>query len=236
MTTNFQKLGIKGGCLYEILATTFSKKNEEIIPNASCMGIRIKDNNTIHIIPYPDTNTYKNLKENGLICINFVENVYIYALAALKGPYLSEKYIVFPMKYYNYYNLNYNYELTRRTIKIPFIKSAWAILIGEVINEMHFTKQDDFGEIKLTNFILNNILINKFKESHKLFNRAENLVLETIIMVTRLKTAFETKKENLVMKYQRKIEETIKSIKRFGKNPDNLKSVYLIEDYLQNLK
>lgn len=236
MTTKFQELGIKRGCLYEILATTFSRHDKEIIPNASCMGIRIKDKNTINVVPYPTTKTYKNLKENGLICINFVEDVYIYVLAALKGPYLSEKFKVFPNKYYNYYNLNYSYELNTRSIKIPFIRSAWAILIGEVTNEIYFTKQDDFGEIKLTEFILNNLAIKKFKESCKLFNRAENLILETIILVTRLKTAFETKKENLMMKYHRKIEETIECIKRFGKNPDALKSVDLIEEFLQNLK
>lgn len=236
MTTNFQGFGIKEGYLYEILATTFSKNKEKIIPNTSCMGIRIKDKETISIIPYPNTTTYKNLKKNGIICINFVEDVYLYALAALKGNYLSEKFRIFPNKYYDYYKLKREIKSNTKNIKIPFIKQSWAIIICVLNNELHFIKKDDFGEVKLSEFILKRLASHKLKESHKFFNRAENLTLETIILATRLKTAFETKKENLVMKYRRKVEETIESIRRFGKNLDALKSVELIEEYIQNLQ
>lgn len=234
MTTNFLEYGIKEGYLYETLATTFSKNKEEIIPNTSCMGIRIKDKETISIIPYPNTTTYKNLKETGLICINFVENVYLYALAALKGYFLSEEFRIFPNKYYDYYNLKR--ENKPYTRKFPFIKQAWLIIVCELINELHFIKKDEFGEVKLSEFMLRRLVSYKLKESYKFFNRAENLTLETIILTTRLKTAFETKKEFLITKYQKRIEETIKTIKRFGKNQDALKSVELIENYIQNLR
>ena len=119
MDVNFLELGLKKGYLYEILATTFLVKRNEIIPNTSCMGIRRRKINEISIEPYPNTNTYKNLKENSLICINFVENIFLYALAALKGLYLSEKYRIFPIEYYNYYDIKeYNKSISKFHILI----------------------------------------------------------------------------------------------------------------------
>jgi len=236
MLNNFEEFGLKEGCLYEILATTFSIKNEEIIPNASCMGIRLQDNKTVVINPYQNTLTYKNLKENCLICINFLENIYLYTLAALKGPYLSEKLRVFPIEYYNYYNLNRDTKIKKSTIKMPYIKNAWAVLICESINESSIIKIDDFGEVNLPIFTLKVLSILKFKISYNFFNRAENLTLETIILTTRLKVAYEKKKVDLIKSYQKKIEDTIQIIRRFGRNPEALKSIELIEQYIQNLK
>ena len=233
MDVNFQELGLKKGYLYEILATTFSVKRNEIIPNTSCMGIRIRDNNEISIEPYHNTNTYKNLKQNSLICINFVDNIFLYALAALKGLYLSEKYKVFPIEYYNYYDIK---EYDKSIRKIPYINQAWATLFCEIKKEAKLTRKDIFGKINLSEFILNILSLVKIKESYKLFNRAENLGLETLILTTRLKIAFEKHNRDLITDFQGKIEENIKNIRRFGKNQDALKATELIEEYLLKLK
>ncbi len=233
MEVNFQELGFKKGYLYEILATTFSIKRNELIPNTSCMGIRIRDNNEISIEPYPNTNTYKNLKQNSLICINFVESIFLYALAALKGLHLSEKYRIFPIEYYNYYDIR---EYNKSISKIPYINQAWAILFCEIKKESQLTRKDIFGEINLSEFILNILSLVKIKESYKLFNRAENLTLETLILTTRLKIAFETYNSDLITYFQGKIEENVKNIRRFGKNQDALKAIELIEEYIRELK
>ena len=72
--------------MYEILATTYSitEDGKEIKPNASCMGIRVLEDNQIQISPFSSTSTYRNLKKSSTIAINFVDDVYLYALAALK--------------------------------------------------------------------------------------------------------------------------------------------------------
>ena len=41
MEVKYQNLGLKEGYLYEILATTISFKDNDLIPNTSCMGIKI---------------------------------------------------------------------------------------------------------------------------------------------------------------------------------------------------
>ncbi|MHA2430309.1 MAG: DUF447 domain-containing protein [Promethearchaeota archaeon] len=233
MDVNFQELGLKKGYLYEILATTFSIKRNELIPNTSCMGIRIRANNEISIEPYPNTNTYKNLKQNYLICINFVEGIFLYALAALKGLHLSEKYRIFPTKYYSYYDIR---EFNKSISKIPYINQAWATLFCEIKKESQLTRKDIFGKINLSKFILNILSLVKIKESYKLFNRAENLTLETLILTTRLKIAFEKHNRNLITDFQSKIEDNIRNIRRFGKNQDALKAIELIEEYLRKLK
>ena len=233
MDVNFQELGLKKGYLYEILATTFSIKRNELIPNTSCMGIRIREINEISIEPYPNTNTYKNLKQNSLICINFVENIFLYALAALKGLYLSEKYRIFPIEYYNYYDIK---EYNKSISKIPYINQAWATLFCEIKKESQITRKDIFGKIDLSEFILNILSLVKIKESYKFFNRAENLTLETLILTTRLKIAFEKHNRDLITDFQSKIKENIKNIRRFGKNQDALKAIELIEEYIRKLK
>ncbi|MFX1313246.1 MAG: DUF447 domain-containing protein [Promethearchaeota archaeon] len=233
MNVNFKGLGLKKGYLYEILATTFSVKKNEIIPNTACMGIRIREINEISIEPYPNTNTYKNLKENSLICINFVDNIFLYALAALKGQYLSEKYKVFPIEYYNYYDIK---EYNKSIRKIPYINQAWATLFCEISKESQMTRKDIFGKNDLSEFILNILSLVKIKESYKLFNRAENLTLETLILATRLKVAFEKHKKDLITDFQEKIKENIKNVRRFGKNEDAIKAIELIEEYIHELK
>ena len=76
----------------------------------------------------------------------------------------------------------------------------------------------------------------KLKDSSKLFNRAENLTLEALILTTRLKVAKENKNYDLMMDIQNKIDFTIKSIERFSENQEVSKSIVLIKEYIRNLK
>ncbi|MEJ2294751.1 MAG: DUF447 family protein [Candidatus Lokiarchaeota archaeon] len=184
MEVKYQNLGLKNNYLYEILATTLSFRDKVTIPNTSCMGIRIR-NNQIILKPYQNTKTYENLKTNSLICINFVENVYLYALAALKDPNLLKKYEIFPEQYYNYYIINNDIRL--KTNQIPYVKDAWAIIICKTKKVVNIDKEDVLGTVKLIKFKLEMLSILKLKDSYKLFNRAENLTLEALILTTRFK-------------------------------------------------
>jgi hypothetical protein len=233
MEVKYQNLGLKNDYLYEILATTLSIRDKVTIPNTSCMGIRIR-NNQIILKPYQNTKTYENLKTNSLICINFVENVYLYALAALKDPNLLKKYEIFPEQYYNYYIINNDIRL--KTNQIPYVKDAWAIIICKTKKVVNIDKEDVLGTVKLIKFKLEMLSILKLKDSYKLFNRAENLTLEALILTTRFKIAVEKKNYDLMRDIQKRIDFIIEDIERFSENQDVAKSINLIKDYIRNLK
>jgi len=228
---NYQDFGLKEGNLYEIIATTYSitKKGKEIKPNASCMGIRMIEGEQIQISPFYNTITYKNLKEYSTIAINFVDDVYLYALAALKEPDSPINLTDFPSKYYDFKHLE------SRAMDVPYIKKAWGILIGEVSHEFQKTKYDDLGEVIVPVFKLDVIFTEKLQETHKLFNRAENLALETIILATRLKVAGKNQNQPLFSEIYKKINDYKENIKRFGKNEQALQTIDLVSRYINNL-
>jgi len=228
---NYQDFGLKEGNLYEIIATTYSisKNGKEIKPNASCMGIRMIEGEQIQISPFYNTITYKNLKEYSTIAINFVDDVYLYALAALKEPDSPINLTDFPSKYFDFTYLE------SRAMDVPYIKKAWGILIGEVSHEFQKTKNDDLGEVIVPVFKLNVIFTEKLRETHKLFNRAENLALEVIILATRLKIARENQNQVLFSKIYGKINDYMENLERFCKNKNALKTISLVNKYISSL-
>lgn len=228
---NNQDFGLKEGNLYEIIATTYSitKNGKEIKPNASCMGIRMIEGEQIQISPFYNTITYKNLKEYSTIVINFIDDVYLYALAALKEPDSPINLTDFPLKYYDFKHLE------SRAMDVPYIKKAWGILICEVSHEFQKTKNDDLGEVIVPVFKLDVIFTEKLQETHKLFNRAENLALETIILATRLKVAGKNQNQPLFSEIYKKINDYKENIKRFGKNEQALQTIDLVSRYINNL-
>lgn len=228
---NYQDFGLKIDNLYEIIATTYSitEDGKEIKPNVSCMGIRMIEGEQIQISPFYSTTTYRNLKEYSTIAINFVDDVYLYALAALKEPDSPIGLTVFPSKYFSFKYLD------SLTMDVPYIKKAWGILIGKVSQEFQKTKKDDLGEVIIPVFKLNVIFSEKFQESYKLFNRADNLALETIILATRLKVAKENQNQPLFSKTHEKIIDHMENIERFGKNEKALKTIELVSNYISKL-
>ena len=223
---NYQDFGLKEGNLYEIIATTYSisENGMEIKPNASCMGIRMIEGEQIQISPYYSTITYKNLKQYSTIAINFVDDIYLYALAALKEPNSQINLTEFPSKYFDFKYLE------SRSMDVPYIKKAWGILIGEVSHEFQKTKTDDLGEIIVPIFKLDVVFTEKFLNTHKLFNRTENLVLEVVILATRLKIARDNQNHTQLIKLNEKIEEYIDDIERFGYNKRALKTIELVKN------
>ena len=228
---NYHNFGLTKNCLYETIATTYSIKeeNREIKPNASCMGIRIIEGEQIQITPFYSTTTYKNLKEYGIITINFVDDVYLFALAALKEPDSNIGLTEFPSKYYDFKYLE------SRAMDVPYIKKAWAILVGEVSQEFQKAKKDDLGETIIPAFKLNIFFTEKFQESFSLFNRAENLALETIILATKLKVAKVNKNRSLFHIIHEKIINHMNNIERFGENKNALKAMDLVSNYIDKL-
>ncbi|MBY8990816.1 MAG: DUF447 family protein [Candidatus Lokiarchaeota archaeon] len=229
---NYQDFGLKRDNLYEVIVTTYSniEESKEIRPHASCMGIRLIEEGQIQISPFYSTITYKNLKNFSVIMINFVDNVYLYALAALKEQNSPIGLTNFPSKYYSFKHLE------SLAMDVPFITKSWGIMVGKVSHEFQKTKKDDLGEVMIPVFKLDIIFSERFRESNKLFNRAENLALEAVILATRLKIAKQNKDKTQFMKIHSKILDYIENIERFGKNKNALKVIELINDYVSKLK
>ncbi len=248
MSSNFQvdltSIGLKINYLYEVLATTYSIKNNKLVPNTAAMGIKLLESNTIKIIPFPNTTTYKNLDSTKLITLNFVDDIFLYAIASLKGNYISSSTETLTEQYYNLYPFDVKKEhkaifkgITQdNIIHLPYLNQAWAIISCVATNKNHTVKTDNLGQVKLVEISLSVISYEKFKESFKLYNRAENLTLETIILATKLYVAKEKKDKTLFNKIKHKIEENINDVLRFGKNLSALKSIEYIKDYVSSLR
>lgn len=107
MSSNFQvdltSMGLKMNYLYEVLATTYSIKNNKLVPNTAAMGIRLLENSTIKIWPFPNTTTYKNLNSTKLITLNFVDDIFLYAITSLKSNDISNSIETATEQYYNYF-------------------------------------------------------------------------------------------------------------------------------------
>jgi hypothetical protein len=205
------------------------------------MGIRLIKGNHIKIKPYPKTQTFKNLKKFGVVTLNLVENVYLYALASLKKPESSTLSKNFPAEYYKYQDMSENVLIKQlidqfsssQEYSIPYVKQAWGIIICKVVNEKKKVKQSKLGETDLIEFELEILHEEKFSNSVKLFNRAENLALEMIILATRIKVAYNENKLNLISELHDQILAYKEKLNRFSKNPSANKTLELIEKYIQ---
>lgn len=224
---NLQDYGLNKDCLYEVLACTISKKNEIEYPNTASMGIRVIDDKLLKIKPYYNTMTHRNIKEYGIVSLNFIEDVVLFAQASLKE--IKRDFKGFPIEDYLYYCYR------RKDYKIPYLKQAWMVIFCNVVNETHVVKQDEMGSINATEFELEVIYSIKKKESFKLYNRAENLALESIILATRLKIARENKDEILYSKIETRINEYLNMITQFGRNSSALKTINLVKEYIRLL-
>ena len=67
------------------------------------------------------------------------------------------------------------------------MKNSWGVVFCILYNEREVNSKDTLGRIIASEFQFKVLETKKLKESFKIFNRAENLVLEVIILATRIK-------------------------------------------------
>jgi hypothetical protein len=221
-----EDFGLEKNNLYEILASTISKRDEVEYPNTAAMGVRIIDDNKIRIKPYFSSMTYKNLEHNKLITINLIDDVYLFALSSLKNITLDncitdEDYIFKEL------------ELRDKIIRFPYLKQAWGVLFCIADKEHHIIKSDSFGKTKIAEFDLNVIFSKIYRNSHKNFNRAENLALEIVVLASRLNVAKEKKDQITVLEIKKKINEYSEMIERFGKNKSAINTINHVRNYMR---
>ena len=170
-----------------------------------------------------------NLRENNYIVINFVNDIYLYALAALKDPNSQIGLTSFPNKYYSFHYLE------SHAMDIPYIKKSWGILIGKVSKTYQKSKQDSLGEVMIPVFILDVIFAQIFRNTFNHINRADNLVIESIILSTRLKIVTNLNNNELFHQIRKQINSNLNNIERFGKNKRALKAVEIVRNYVNKL-
>ncbi|MFW9949728.1 MAG: DUF447 domain-containing protein [Candidatus Thorarchaeota archaeon] len=233
MIFEYKTMGLEKNLLYEVLATTISIETySRSTPNTACMGIKIRDDDLISMKPYPTTKTFQNIKKLPLIILNFVDDILLYAIMALKESSAIKNNENSCESYYDFLKENFlsNY---KDTISIPFVKDSWAIIICEVQKENTEKKVDELGGVNLTEFLMKPIYFKKFRESFKLYNRAENLILENIILATRLKVASKMEDKKVLKRLNSKIVENIDIISKFNKNERILKTLDYLNQFVK---
>ena len=227
MSSIKELFGINFNRLYETIAVTLTKLEKEkiILPNSACMGVKFLDNNTFQMTPYLETDTYKNLIKFPYVSINFVDNIYFYAQAALLGENLGQTKREFPDSYYDFKD------------EIPYLKESWGVIFGKLNEHKIITKATHLGENNVLQANFKIIDFIKIQESFYLKNRAENLALESIILATRLKIAVKKENKEMYEKIYDKILYYNEQIKNFAKNDKAIETMDFIVSYIEkNIK
>lgn len=237
MNLDCKFIGLEKGLTYEVLATTISNAiSDQNVPNTACMGIQLLNDNLISIKPYPTTKTFHNLKKFPIVILNFVDEIQLYAIMSLKDFKINYTSDNLPEVHYDYLKLQISSKYQFNRNMFPFINNSWAIIICEVEKETIIQKKDEFGTVTLSEFLLSPIFIKKFRESYKLYNRAENLILESLILTTRLKIALKAKDQNIIELIEHQIAENMKIVKKFATNEKISKCLEYIDQYIQKLR
>jgi hypothetical protein len=226
-----KEFGMNKKDLYETIATTISYRDKKKIPNAASIGIRIINDDLIQVKSYLHSQTYKNIKKNKVIAFNLIEDVYQFALASLKCENNIELKGI-PNNQFLYFTLSSD----DKTIEIPYLKNAWGLIFCNLYNEREVNSKDTLGRVIASEFQFKVLEKIKLKESFKIFNRAENLALEVIILATRIKVAKENKNEIIYSKISEKIQTNIDLIEKLSSNDKILKTINLVKKFINFLE
>lgn len=156
---------------YEGIICSFFPKTKNI--NAACIGVHFTPSNEVYIHVFDETDTKRNLQPGAIFTINFSEDFNDYASAALLGWNKGDKEPDIPLDQY-------------LTISpLPILKNSWAVVVCEV---MEFGKDviPPCRQRKTPN-VRAKIIERKILRLPKIFNnRAFNLALEALVLVTRI--------------------------------------------------
>jgi hypothetical protein len=232
--------------LYEaILITKWSESSSTF--NSAAMGVRFLDEYSMTINPYPETDTFKIIK-NALknntrqkISINFTDNVVIFAKSALTGLNSGNSVV----------ELDEDLLIVRD--KDAFLKDANLVVLGKVIAEykdIYLNLPVEFSNFKDDGYKFNTKFKAKFEvsitdkfRSFKIFqptNRGDNLAIEAIILASKLpaflKTANLNKKgqETKIFGMLNRIREYQKEIRRFSANIRALEACNIIDEIISD--
>ena len=225
-----KEFGINENELYETIGTTISYSNKMKVPNAAPIGIRIINDDLIQVKSYSLSQTHQNIKENKVIAFNLIEDVHQFALASLKNENNTDLKGI-PENQFLYFTLNDD----DQALEIPYLKNSWGVVFCNLYNEREVNSKDTLGRIIASEFQFKVLETKKLKESFKIFNRAENLVLEVIILTTRIKIAKENKNEKEFSKINEKIQNYISLIEKLSNNKKITKTVKHIKTFINSL-
>jgi len=225
-----EEFGMKKEIFYEMIAATISFKEQVKVPNAASIGIRIIDDDLILVKSYFQTQTHHNIKKSKVLSFNLIEDVYQFALSSLKNESIRDLKGIQRDQF-----LYQNIASEGQVFEIPYLKNAWGVIFCKLIQEREIISQDYLGKIEACEFQFKVIGTNKLRESFKIFNRAENLVLEVVILATRMKIAKENNNQIIYSEINDKLQEYIHTIDKLSKNESITKTIEHVNKYIKSL-
>lgn len=163
--SDITSLGLEKGQLYETIVTT---RNADGNPNAAPMGLIVKNNREVVFYFYPGSLTAENVKRDGILSVNILEDPLTFVectLGSPSGSYFQEDGDLF------------------------YLKSADAYFTARVIKEKVGSRKDKFGSTELTIIQAQVEKTVKLVECVHPLNRAIYGIIEALVNLTRMEMA-----------------------------------------------
>lgn len=163
--SDISSLGLEKGQLYETIVTT---RNADGNPNAAPMGLIVKNNREVVFYFYPGSLTAENVKRDGILSVNILEDPLTFVectLGSPSGSYFQEDGDLF------------------------YLKSADAYFTARVIKEKVGSRKDKFGSTELTIIQAQVEKTVKLVECVHPLNRAIYGIIEALVNLTRMEMA-----------------------------------------------
>jgi hypothetical protein len=157
-----KRLGLQPGRIVEAIVSSYTVEGN---PHAAPMGILLENQDTVTIKPYPETQTYRNLKSQRQCAINLTREPELFFATAFKGePEVG--------------GLPKDFFLPALKVKAPRLRDADGWLEVEVFSDETFKDRGLFkGRI---------LRVKALNRPPKAYCRAEFAAIESIIHTTRI--------------------------------------------------
>ncbi len=163
--SDITSLGLEKGQLYETIVTT---RNADGTPNAAPMGLIVKNTDEVVFYFYPGSITAENVKRDGRLAVNILEDPLIFVECTLGCP---------PDSYFH------------EDSDLFYLKSADAYFTARVIEEKLGSRKDRFGSTELTIIQARVETTIKLAQCVHPLNRAIYGILEALVNITRMEMA-----------------------------------------------
>lgn len=165
--------------IYESIVSIFHPGGKKI--NSACMGVHFTPNDEVYLHVYPNTDTKQLLQEGTSFSINFSEDFYDYARAAILGTKMGPDEVEIPIDEFAFWDSE------NGDSSVPLLKNAWVSIVctvlpapPEILKNVPCRRREIPNvRAKIVDKIVNRL--------PKIFNnRSMNLALEALILATRI--------------------------------------------------
>ncbi len=163
------QIGFLEGDVVEVLLTTVSGDDE---PNGAPMGVWVQKGPSLTICPYEDTQTARNLENNGHAVMNLSQDPHLFLHLAFKKELLHLEPVLFE---------------SAKTVKAPRIKGVSGFV--EVLAQ---SKEEVESDAKFKEFDCQVLHVELTTNYSPVFSRARSAAIECIIHATKIRALYRT--------------------------------------------